>query len=72
MYQTNQPVTDIRFFDRRSEIDRLSLLVDRLRQDNPTWLAIIGQRKVGKTSLVNPKGRSICWQPVALDNLGSR
>jgi AAA+ ATPase superfamily predicted ATPase/Holliday junction resolvase len=52
MFQTSQPVIAEMFYDRESELERLNDLVDRLLLGNPIWLAIVGPRKIGKTSLV--------------------
>ncbi len=52
MYRTSTPVTAGNFFDRRQEIDRLEEAIRHLKADSPNWLAIIGPRKVGKTSLI--------------------
>lgn len=52
MYSTSIPVTAASFFDRESELDRLRDLVRQLLADAPAWLAIIGPRKIGKTSLL--------------------
>lgn len=40
------------FHDRESEIARLLSLTEELREGRPRWLAIIGPRKIGKTSLI--------------------
>lgn len=40
------------FHDRRAELERLVAIVASLRQGSPEWLAILGSRKVGKTSLL--------------------
>jgi AAA+ ATPase superfamily predicted ATPase len=52
MYSTSNPVTAASFFDRQDEIRKLQTVVEGLRADTPTWLAIIGPRKIGKTSLL--------------------
>ena len=52
MYSTSTPVTADGFFDRESELDRLRGLVRQLLAGAPSWLAIVGPRKVGKTSLL--------------------
>lgn len=53
MFTTNLPVARAAFFDRTSEVQRLSEAVERLRAGAPRWLCIIGPRKIGKTSLVS-------------------
>src|SRR5688572_26667516 len=50
MFQTSTPAIAAAFFDRSAELRRLDELV--LRRRTPEWLAIIGPRKVGKTSLI--------------------
>ena len=52
MFRTSTPVTAGNFFDRQQEIDRLEETIRNLKADSPNWLAIIGPRKVGKTSLI--------------------
>lgn len=52
MFRTNQPVTSEGFFDREGELETLEGLIQRLAQGAPMWLAIIGPRKVGKTSMI--------------------
>jgi AAA+ ATPase superfamily predicted ATPase len=46
------PATDQVFFDREAELARLSSLLARVKARAPEWLAIVGPRKVGKTSLI--------------------
>ncbi|MFO0760400.1 MAG: AAA family ATPase [Byssovorax sp.] len=52
MFWTNQPVAGAIFHDRESELARLGALVDELRAGAPRWLALIGPRKIGKSSLI--------------------
>ncbi len=52
MYSTSIPVTAAGFFDRRDELALLEGSVRRLRAGSPSWLAVIGPRKIGKTSLL--------------------
>ncbi|MBI5489349.1 MAG: ATP-binding protein [Deltaproteobacteria bacterium] len=52
MYRSSVPVTDDDFHDRRAELERLERLLATLRAGKPSWLAILGPRKVGKTSLL--------------------
>ncbi len=52
MFRTNQPVTRGAFYDRDAELDRLSGLAEALREGAPQWLAILGARKIGKSSLL--------------------
>jgi len=52
VFRTNQPVTDLAFFDRDKEVERLLALIAELEAGAPSWLAILGPRKIGKTSLL--------------------
>lgn len=52
MFRTSQPVSGAAFHDREVELRRLEALVDDLRAGTGKWLAIIGPRKIGKTSLI--------------------
>ena len=52
MFQASIPVTAGAFLDRRSELERLTRLLADLESGSPTWLAILGSRKIGKTSLL--------------------
>ncbi|MCU0619930.1 MAG: ATP-binding protein [Gemmatimonadales bacterium] len=52
MFRTSLPATDDTFFDREEELARLESVVADLQRGEPRWLAIVGRRKVGKTSLV--------------------
>jgi AAA+ ATPase superfamily predicted ATPase len=52
MFRTNVPVTDEGFHDRSDELARLLDIVSRLESGETGWLAIIGPRKIGKTSLM--------------------
>lgn len=52
MFRTNQPVTSDAFLDREAEIERLLEIVRDLEAGAPSWLAILGPRKIGKTSLI--------------------
>ncbi|MBI5542242.1 MAG: ATP-binding protein [Deltaproteobacteria bacterium] len=47
-----RPVTATAFFDRASELARLQQAVESLRKGSPQWVAVLGSRKVGKTSLL--------------------
>jgi len=40
------------FRDRRPQLSRILTCVERLRAGTPEWLALLGPRKVGKTSLL--------------------
>lgn len=52
MFQTSHPVTGSGFHDRDAELRELDTFVAAIRAGSPRWLAIIGPRKVGKTSLI--------------------
>lgn len=52
MFHTNVPATHKAFLDRKREIGRLDEIVDALASGAPKWLAILGPRKIGKTSLM--------------------
>lgn len=52
MFRTNLPVTANAFHDREAEIERLEQAINDLSAGNPSWLALIGPRKIGKTSLL--------------------
>ena len=52
VFRTSTPVTDLAFHDRVVEIKQLTLRVEQLRAGAPRWLAMLGVRRVGKTSLL--------------------
>ena len=52
MYQTNVPVTAETFHDREKQIEELLGRMRSLERGSPTWVAILGPRKIGKTSLL--------------------
>jgi AAA+ ATPase superfamily predicted ATPase/Holliday junction resolvase len=52
MFQTSHPVTGSGFHDRDAELRQLDGFAEAMRAGSPRWLAIIGPRKVGKTSLI--------------------
>ena len=57
MFRTNQPVTDLAFFDRDKEVERLLALIAELEAGAPSWLTILGPRKIGKTRLILERSR---------------
>lgn len=60
MFKSTLPVVDVDFHDREQELTRLRALVDDLTlRGTPRWLAILGERKVGKTSLVRELERRV-------------
>ena len=58
MFRTSRPVTAEAFHDRSDNLSRLRTTVQQLRDGEPAWIAIIGPRKVGKTSLILELQRS--------------
>lgn len=52
MFQSSRPVSGVAFHDREAEMARLETLLGQVRAGAPRWLAIIGPRKIGKTSLI--------------------
>lgn len=65
MYSTSVPVTAGNFSDRRNELAELEGLVRNLQAGSPTWLAIVGPRKIGKTSLLLEMARRAAAPSVA-------
>jgi AAA+ ATPase superfamily predicted ATPase/Holliday junction resolvase len=59
MFQTNHPVAGLGFHNRAAEMERLTSFVEDLRAGASRWLAIIGPRKVGKTSLILELSRRV-------------
>lgn len=52
MFQTSRPATHEHFQNRDAELTRLLASLDRLKKGAPQWLALLGPRKIGKTSLL--------------------
>jgi AAA+ ATPase superfamily predicted ATPase len=52
MFQTSIPVTADNFHNRVAELEMLRGAIQRLKRGAPSWVAVIGPRKIGKTSLV--------------------
>ncbi|MFH1466483.1 MAG: AAA family ATPase [Pseudomonadota bacterium] len=52
MFHATRPVLAEAFRDRAQPLARLRHLADRLAAGSPEWLAVLGRRKVGKTSLL--------------------
>ena len=69
MFGTNRPVTDVAFYNREAEIDRLLQLVRDLAAGSATWLAILGPRKIGKTSLILECARRSMGAGVAIASI---
>ena len=51
-FETSRPVTRTEFFNRKRELRELQQTVDILRKGNTRYLALLGPRKIGKTSLM--------------------
>ncbi len=52
MFRSSAPVTATSFHDRTHALREVLDAFDALRRGTPRWLAIVGPRKVGKTSLL--------------------
>ena len=52
MFRTSTPVTAGAFHNRAKELNQLTQRVEQLRAGAPRWLAMLGIRRVGKTSLL--------------------
>jgi AAA+ ATPase superfamily predicted ATPase len=52
MFRTSSPVSGSEFFDREDDLADLVQRVERLRAGAPSWLALLGRRKIGKSSLL--------------------
>src|SRR5687768_4643917 len=52
MFQTSTPVVGDGFHNREAELEALARAMQRLAKGEPQWVAILGVRKIGKTSLV--------------------
>jgi len=67
MFRAGSPVTAAAFLDRRRELTRLGRVFDDLLAGAPRWLAVLGPRKIGKTSLIlEASRRAPSTVPVAL------
>jgi AAA+ ATPase superfamily predicted ATPase len=64
MYQTTLPVVGAEFRDREEQLARILRAVEKLRAGAPEWLALLGSRKVGKTSLLLEASRQVGDQVV--------
>lgn len=70
MFTTSVPVTGPGFVDRDPELRRLTKLVENLRAGTPQWMAVLGPRKIGKTSLLLEAARrspNPCFHFVTID-----
>ncbi|MGV3621288.1 MAG: ATP-binding protein, partial [Archangium sp.] len=52
MFRSSTPVTDVAFHDRVVELKELGRRIAALRAGAPRWLAVLGERRVGKTSML--------------------
>ncbi|MBI4702522.1 MAG: ATP-binding protein [Deltaproteobacteria bacterium] len=52
MFRASAPVTGTGFHDRKAALDELLAAFDALTRGAPRWLAVLGPRKIGKTSLI--------------------
>lgn len=52
MFRSSRPVVADAFVNRERQLERLQSATSKLQGGAPTWLALIGRRKVGKTSLL--------------------
>lgn len=52
VFRPSNPVSATDFFDREAELAKLTEHLARLEAGAPSWVAILGHRKVGKTSLL--------------------
>lgn len=59
MFQTTLPVVGAEFRDRTTQLARLAAAVEKLRAGSPHWVALLGPRKVGKTSLLLETSRRV-------------
>ncbi|HZM05064.1 MAG TPA: ATP-binding protein [Candidatus Saccharimonadales bacterium] len=70
MFQTSTPVMGDGFQNRITDLDDLARSIQRLESGEPQWMAILGPRKIGKTSLVLEAARrvkTLSLRVVALD-----
>ena len=51
-FETSNPVSGNSFINRQNELDELILSAQRLKSQSRSWYALIGQRKIGKSSLI--------------------
>jgi AAA+ ATPase superfamily predicted ATPase len=59
VFRTSSPATGPLFRNRTAELGRLEKVVDSLVRGSPRWLAVVGSRKIGKTSLVLEAARRV-------------
>jgi predicted AAA+ superfamily ATPase len=51
-FEISTPVTNANFFNREKELDRLLFSAENLAKGARNWVALLGHRKVGKSSLL--------------------
>jgi len=51
-FETSNPVSGNSFINRQNELDELILSAQRLKKQSRSWYALLGQRKIGKSSLI--------------------
>jgi len=51
-FEISTPVTNSNFFNREKDLERLLFNAKNLTKGNPNWMALLGHRKVGKSSLL--------------------
>lgn len=60
MFRSTTPVIEESFFGRDEQMQRLASLADDLvERQAPRWLALLGQRRIGKTSLLSEMERRL-------------
>lgn len=59
MFQSSRPVSGAIFHDRAVELARLREHLDAVRAGGARWLAVLGPRKIGKTSLLLELSRRV-------------
>jgi AAA+ ATPase superfamily predicted ATPase len=52
VFQSSHPVSGVTFYDRDAELAGLEAYLAQLRAGTTRWLAVIGPRKIGKTSMI--------------------
>src|SRR5262245_19829234 len=59
MFRTSTPVSSAGFANRAAELKQLEAHVGKLAAGAPSWVAILGPRKIGKTSLLLELARRV-------------
>lgn len=59
MFNPSTPVSSEAFFDREEALEHLVRTTESLRAGAPSWVAILGRRKVGKSSLLLELARRV-------------